>query len=362
MAVSVVPAGVGGAMGCRTGRGWVVGLATVLVGALLTGCGSGATSTAGAGSTGGQRPAGPAGGVGGGKGSAAALHSAVWGAGAPLPRSVSEVGVAAVGASVHVLGGYVDGHPRSTTHLVLDTTSGQWRSAAPLPVAADHVGAVGLNGLLYAIGGYVNTAGGSGGSTAVWSYDPGTDRWTARAGLPNRRAAGIAVALDGKVHLVGGKSRGADTGEHDVFDPTSGGWTQAAPMPTPRDHAAGAVVGGRLYIAGGRPGALTALESFDPAAGSWSSLPSLPSGRSSSAGAGIDGQFLVLGGENATETTVTARVDAYDPTNRTWSRIADLPASRQGVGAAVIGGTVYLPGGAPTAGGSQQSDTLLHLH
>jgi len=117
-----------------------------------------------------------------------------------------------------------------------------------------------------------------------------------------------------------------------------------------------------LYIAGGRPGALTALESFDPAAGSWSSLPSLPSARSSSAGAGVDGQFLVLGGENATETTVTARVDAYDPTSRTWSRIADLLASRQGVGAAVIGGTVYLPGGAPTAGGAQQSDTLLHLH
>ena len=104
---------------------------------------------------------------------------------------------------------------------------------------------------------------------------------------------------------------------------------------------------------------MTALESFDPAAGSWSSLPSLPSGRSSSAGAGIDGQFLVLGGENATETTVTARVDAYDPTSRTWSRIADLPASRQGVGAA---GTVYLPGGAPTAGGAQQSDTLMRLH
>jgi len=122
------------------------------------------------------------------------------------------------------------------------------------------------------------------------------------------------------------------------------------------------LLGGRLYIAGGRPGALTALESFDPAAGSWSSLPSLPSGRSSSAGAGIDGQFLVLGGENATETTATARVDAYDPISRTWSKIADLPASRQGVGAAVVGGTVYLPGGAPTAGGSQQSDTLLRLH
>lgn len=42
--------------------------------------------------------------------------------------------------------------------------------------------------------------------------------------------------------------------------------------------------------------------------------------------------------------------------------IAGLPASRQGVGAAVVGGTVYLPGGAPTAGGSQQGDTLLYLH
>ena len=171
----------------------------------------------------------------------------------------------------------------------------------------------------------------------------------------------MAVAQAGRLHYVGGKTRGQDTGEHDVYDPATNRWTTAAPMPTARDHAAGAVVHGLLYVAAGRPGELRTLEVYDPATDRWAAATALPAGRSSVAAAAFGGLFLVLGGEDAGERHVVRDVDAYDPARRRWTTLTPLPAGRQGIGAAVVGSRLYLPGGGPTAGGSAQSDTLLVL-
>src|SRR3954451_9321744 len=69
-----------------------------------------------------------------------AARTFAWRYGPRLPVAVSEVGVAALGTRVHVLGGYVGGRPHSTTHLVLDTRTGRWSRGVPLPEALDHVG------------------------------------------------------------------------------------------------------------------------------------------------------------------------------------------------------------------------------
>jgi len=164
-----------------------------------------------------------------------------WRPGPDLPVAVSEVAVAVLGTDVHVLGGYRNGRPHSTTHLVLDTTAGRWRTAAPL----DHIAGAAVGGRLYAVGGY----GGAGPTDAAYSYDPATDRWSAAAPLPSPRAAATAAVLDGRLHVVGGKGPGGDTGEHDVLDPATGRWSTAAPMPTARDHAAAAVVAGHRPVA-----------------------------------------------------------------------------------------------------------------
>ncbi|MBC7678858.1 MAG: hypothetical protein H7233_07700, partial [Pseudorhodobacter sp.] len=110
-----------------------------------------------------------------------------WSAGARLPLAVSEVGVAALGTDVHVLGGYVDGHPGSRTHLVLDTTTGRWHQSAPLPAALDHVGAAVLGDRLYAVGGYGSV---TGGTSSVWSWGAASDTRTPRAPPPDRPAPG----------------------------------------------------------------------------------------------------------------------------------------------------------------------------
>ena len=73
----------------------------------------------------------------------------------------------------------------------------------------DHVGTAALAGRLFAVGGY-----GAAGTptTGVYAYDPRTDRWSARAPLPVARAAAVAVALGGRLHLVGGRGPAGDTG------------------------------------------------------------------------------------------------------------------------------------------------------
>ena len=59
--------------------------------------------------------------------------------------------------------------------------------------------------------------------------------------------------------------------------------------------------------------------------------------------------------------TVTTEVDAYDPVTRTWTTLAPLPSGRQGIGAVVVDGALLVPGGAPSAGGSEQTSVLLQL-
>jgi hypothetical protein len=170
----------------------------------------------------------------------------------------------------------------------------------------------------------------------------------------------VAAEIGGRLHLIGGRDPGGDTGRHDVYDPVGDTWTTAAPMPTPRDHATGAVLDGALHVAAGRPGGMSVHEVYDPAADSWHTAAPLPTGRNSVAGAVLNGRFLVLGGEDGGEQQVYSEVEAYDPGTDTWTALAPLPQPMQGTGAVVTGGRLFLPGGGPGAGGTAQS-TLLQV-
>ena len=61
----------------------------------------------------------------------------------------------------------------------------------------------------------------------------------------------------------------------------------------------------------------------------------------------------MFGGERAGG--VFAENEAYDPGTDTWAEMAPMPTPRHGTGAAVIENALYIPGGGPVNGGSQQS-------
>jgi hypothetical protein len=287
-------------------------------------------------------------------GAEAALASYVWSDGPKLPLAVSEIGVAALGEQIHVLGGYIQGKPHHAVHVMFDVSTGKWSTLADLPDQLDHVGTTTVGGMLYAMGGYNP----KGVTDAVYRFDPGTGRWTTLAPMPTPRAAAVAVVLDGKIHLIGGRDSHGDINRHDVFDPATDTWTTAAPIPRPTDHTAYAVVDGKIHVAGGRPGENTEHDVYDPSTDKWSTAAPLPAPRNSFAGADFGGRFVVLGGENSTETKVFGDVWAWDPATNAWSPLPKLLQAVQGIGAAVVDGKLYVPAGGPVGGASLETDRL----
>ena len=77
-----------------------------------------------------------------------------------------------------------------------------------MPSVASHAGAAALNGKIYVVGGFVANVH-VGAVNRVFEYDPATDRWRALAPLAAPRGAPGVVAVNGKIHAIGGRDRGA---------------------------------------------------------------------------------------------------------------------------------------------------------
>src|SRR6516225_5438199 len=198
----------------------------------------------------------------------------------PMPAALSEVGVAYVNGKVHVIGGSVLGYT-GPYHQEYDPATDKWRPRAPVPRSLDHIGTTVLNGKLYALGGFVGGAVHKDGQDSALEYDPALDTWRILAPMKGGRGSVSAVALDGKIHVLGGRdANGTTLGRHEVYDPATNTWSELAPFPHPRDHTASAVIDGKIHIAGGRTGASTERTDFhdvyDPQANSWAEGPALP--------------------------------------------------------------------------------------
>jgi N-acetylneuraminic acid mutarotase len=286
-----------------------------------------------------------------------------WSTAAPLPTPRSETAVAQTDNAMYVIGGYTPQTKSSTLTSAYDPATDAWTELAPLPKGLNHIAATSAGGKIYAFGGF--TAQNRNAVDSAYVYDPGTDAWSALPSLLTPRGSAGAVALDGKLHVIGGRNDVTDNGDvgaHEVYDPATDTWSKAAPLPTPRDHLAIDVYNGMIHVIGGRFRDMEHLtgvhEVYDPDTDTWGEAAALPTPRSGVATAVINGRILVMGGEhNPTSATGTFEEnEAYDPDTDTWSTLAPLPTPRHGFGAAVFDDAVYTPGGAPTNGGSQQSD------
>src|ERR1700742_2676811 len=81
--------------------------------------------------------------------------------------------------------------------------------------------------------------------------EPAPGTWTMKTPLPAVRAEVAAVALDGKLHAIGGAVNGVAGPYHDEYDPATDTWRPLAPLPEGRDHVALAVSGGKIFAFGG---------------------------------------------------------------------------------------------------------------
>lgn len=284
-----------------------------------------------------------------------------WTQGAPMPTARKQLANATINLNgkIYVVGGVSNGTPTDTVE-VYDPQSDSWRSVAPLPLALWRTSAAALDGKLYTFGGYRATAGFPFNPTErVFAYDPEADAWSEKAPLPAARGATTAVALAGKIHVLGGASNRA-LSVHDVYDPANDRWESAPPLPTPRSGLTASALGGRIYVAGGyqlQGGVVgqKVLEAYNPTTQTWKRLADMPDARFGIASATLNGNLYVFGGQ---PTNAASRSLVYDPVQDQWRELADMPTGLTMAGVAAANGALYVIGGGPSNLGTKDGTDL----
>lgn len=281
-----------------------------------------------------------------------------WSTVAQTTTERTETGVTTLSGKIYVLGGGAPMFRQPNLPLAqeFDPATGRWRDLAPLPQGASHLGVTTLNGKIYAAGGFAVSAHGNP-LDQFLEYDPTTDHWRALAPLSSPRGAVGLVAFGGMIHAIGGHTADATgrkaVGTHEIFNPGSGAWTPAAPLPTPRDHLGNIIVlDGKLHVIGGRTTDFAAdsvalHDVYDPAEDKWSAAASLPAPRSEGGVVYYRGLILYFGGDCNDPKAAGAFDDlqAYNPKTDTWKPLTKAPVGLHGPGAATVGDAVYFIGG-----------------
>ena len=199
----------------------------------------------------------------------------------------------------------------------------------------------------------------------VWEFTPATNTWRELGPMPTKRGGGIAVVLDGKIHVIGGAGyHPAQTEDvsisatvahrtvptHEVFDPATGRWETKAPMNVPRNHLVGGAINGKIYVMGGRVGSsfvgassTDSVEEYDPATDMWRIRTRMPYPRSGMA-FGNDGRLIYMAGGEYLDNAyvgVFRSFEAYDPARDQWYQLPPMATPRHGFAGGIINGVFY---------------------
>ncbi|PYT63277.1 MAG: hypothetical protein DMG42_36565, partial [Acidobacteria bacterium] len=251
-----------------------------------------------------------------------------------------------------------------------------WKKAAPFPEPDEELYGAALNGKMYVIGGWDE-----GKAAGInYEYDPATDKWTQKKGMPRAAHHAAIATANGKLYVIGGfvppKDTQIPTGGAwepiaDVweYDPAADSWKSLGPMPTKRGAAVAVEVGGKIYVIGGATTVagskapyftffgpslvLTTNEVFDPATNKWESRRPMSVARNHAYAAAVNGKIYVIGGRtghafimSATNTDV---VEEYSPVSDMWSAPKErMPTARSGGAWGTDGRRIYVAGGEVT--------------
>jgi N-acetylneuraminic acid mutarotase len=251
-----------------------------------------------------------------------------------------------------------------------------WKKAAPFPMPDEELYGTAVNGKMYVIGGWDE-----GKAAGInYEYDPPTDKWTQKKGMPRSAHHAAIATANGKLYVIGGfvppKDTQIPTGGAwepiaDVweYDPAADSWKSLAPLPTKRGAAVAVEVGGKIYVIGGATTVadskdpyftffgpslvLTTNEVFDPATNKWESRRPMSVARNHAYAAAVNGKIYVIGGRtghafilSATNTDV---VEEYSPVNDMWSAPKErMPTPRSGGAWGTDGRRIYVAGGEVT--------------
>jgi len=249
---------------------------------------------------------------------------------------------------IYVVGGFGGGN------VVETYAADRWSTAVRYPMSVDHAMAAAIDVApmpgLYVFGGNVN------GVAVARSFRfTGDQGWRELAPMPAPRSQAAAVAIGGRIFIVGGAQGDRLFSPTFVYDTATDRWSTAAPIPTPRDHLAAVEFSGRMCAIGGRKLSLlqnlASFECYDPGRDAWQTMPDAPTARGGIGAAVVGNRIFVAGGEQPVGTFKA--VDVFDSSTGKWTGGPDLPTSRHGLGVVAVGSTIYALSGGPTPGVSQ---------
>jgi len=273
--------------------------------------------------------------------------AASWSSGTPLPEPRTEVAAAALGQRIVVAGGFLESGANSRRVDAYDTARDRWERLPDLPVSVDHAAAASWRGRVVIVGGY---GADRAPLRAAFLFD-GT-RWRTLPRPPEERAAAAAAATsDGRVWVVGGRTRSGLAETTLQLDLRTFRW-RTVRGPRPREHLSATALGGRVYAIGGRLAGydtnLSTVEAYDPRRNRWTRAPDLPDARGGTGATAIAGRIVSVGGESPDGTTKT--VYALRRPGTRWQQLPDLPTPRHGLGVVALGGRVWVIAGGPKPG------------
>ncbi len=250
----------------------------------------------------------------------------------------------------------------STHHL-------KWEQLPSLPDAEGFAGsyAGACEGVLLVAGGanFPDTPLWEGGkkcwTDAIFTLQPGADKWEQAGTLPKPLGYGAAVSLPTGVMLIGGCNAGGTTPECFLLTLRNGVvcCEALAPLPVPLTGHGAVLLGEEVYVMGGSlaPGeqdAQNRLFVYTPGTNSWSKRTPLPGrGRFLHEMAVINDSLYVLGGiglkpgeDGRMQRDMLTEAWEYSLSSG-WKRLADLPryCAAAPTPAPVFGGDIYLLGG-----------------
>lgn len=302
----------------------------------------------------------------------------------PLPAERQEIYADVRDDRIYTLGGLFEGAQSvSNDFLEYDASSDAWTELSPLPEARHHISVAVVEDQLYGIGGFVDGFPNWEAQSTVFVYDFDTAAWAESTPLPEPRGEHTSVVIDGKIYVAGGRFKRTpdsanfndhfDTASVLVFDPATEEWSAAPDMPTARNSHAAVAIDGKMYVVGGRQFTqqengeyasvnVASLEVYDPVAESWETLAPLPQAAGGITAAVVDGKLYAFGGEQwVPEQAVIAEAWVYEPAVDQWTAAPDMPTPRHGIAAGAIDDQIFVIGGAtaPGAGAVNTNEALL---
>ena len=166
----------------------------------------------------------------------------------PSPRWGFSTSV--VNGKVYAIGGVGS----STKVEAYDPATDTWTQKAGMQRGRNLFGSAVVDGTIYVIGGNHSTTGGS--LALVEAYDPATDAWTPKADMPTPRDSLSTCVVDGKIYAIGGFAYNPDIGVGkalatvEEYDPATDTWTTKAGMPSEKEYPPTSVVDGKIYVLG----------------------------------------------------------------------------------------------------------------